>query len=159
MKIKQVRNATLVIEYAGKRFLVDPILAEKGAYPGFEGTANSHLRNPRVDLPVALDEILRVDGVIVTHTHPDHWDEAAKSLVPKALPVFAQNDEDAAAIRAAGFLDTRVLTDATDFGGITLVKTPGQHGSDAALAAIGHILGQVCGVVFTDRRAKAVKFF
>ncbi|MFD0465906.1 MBL fold metallo-hydrolase [Microvirga aerilata] len=46
MKITQVRNATLIIEYAGKKILVDPMLAEKGAYPGFEGTANSDKRNP-----------------------------------------------------------------------------------------------------------------
>ena len=50
MNIKQIRNATLLIEYAGTRFLVDPMLAPKGAYPGFAGTANSHLRNPLVDL-------------------------------------------------------------------------------------------------------------
>ncbi|MBO1907540.1 MBL fold metallo-hydrolase [Microvirga sp. 3-52] len=31
MKIRQVRNATLIIEYVGKKFLVDPFLAEKGA--------------------------------------------------------------------------------------------------------------------------------
>ncbi len=148
MKIRQVRNASLVIEYAGKKFLVDPMLAEKGAYPGFEGTANSHLRNPLVGLPVSMDEVLDVDAVIVTHTHPDHWDEAAKGSVPKALPLFAQNEKDAADIRAAGFADVRVLTDRTAFDGITLAKTPGQHGSDAALAAIGEILGEVCGVVF-----------
>lgn len=46
MKITQVRNATLLIHYAGTRFLIDPMLAPKGSYPGFEGMANSHLRNP-----------------------------------------------------------------------------------------------------------------
>lgn len=30
MKIQQIRNATIIIEYAGKRFLVDPMLGEKG---------------------------------------------------------------------------------------------------------------------------------
>ena len=53
MKVQQVRNATLIIEYAGKRFLVDPMAAEKEAYPGFEGTATSHLRNPLVDARAA----------------------------------------------------------------------------------------------------------
>jgi L-ascorbate metabolism protein UlaG (beta-lactamase superfamily) len=148
MKIKQVRNATLIIEYAGKKLLVDPFLAEKGSYPGFEGTANSHLRNPLVDLTVPMDEILDVDAVIVTHLHPDHWDEAAKALVPKGMLIFAQNEEDAAAIQAAGFGNTRVLTDSTEFDGITLIKTPGQHGTDQAYAVIGEILGSVCGVVF-----------
>lgn len=35
MKITQVRNATLLIHYAGTRFLIDPMLAPKGSYPGF----------------------------------------------------------------------------------------------------------------------------
>jgi L-ascorbate metabolism protein UlaG (beta-lactamase superfamily) len=148
MKIKQVRNATLIVEYASRKILVDPFLAEKGAYPGFEGTANSHLRNPLVDLAVPMNEILDVDAVIVTHLHPDHWDEAAKNLVPKDMLIFAQNEDDAAAIQAAGFSNTRVLTESTEFEGITLIKTPGQHGTDQAYAVIGEILGNICGVVF-----------
>lgn len=35
MNIKQIRNATLIIEYAGKKFLVDPVFADKGTYPPF----------------------------------------------------------------------------------------------------------------------------
>lgn len=31
MKITQIRNATLIIEYAGKRFLTDPMLGPKGS--------------------------------------------------------------------------------------------------------------------------------
>jgi L-ascorbate metabolism protein UlaG (beta-lactamase superfamily) len=37
MRIKQVRNATLRLGYGGTRFLMDPYLAKKDAYPGFEG--------------------------------------------------------------------------------------------------------------------------
>ena len=33
MKLHQIRNATLIVTYGGKRFLVDPYLAEKDAYP------------------------------------------------------------------------------------------------------------------------------
>jgi L-ascorbate metabolism protein UlaG (beta-lactamase superfamily) len=31
MKFRQIRNATLNIEYAGEKFLIDPWLAEKEA--------------------------------------------------------------------------------------------------------------------------------
>jgi L-ascorbate metabolism protein UlaG (beta-lactamase superfamily) len=41
-----------------------------------------------------------------------------------------------------------VLNENTEFEGITLIKTPGQHGTDQAYAVIGEILGNVCGVVF-----------
>jgi L-ascorbate metabolism protein UlaG (beta-lactamase superfamily) len=33
MKITQVRNATLLLDYAGTRFLIDPMLSAKGAFP------------------------------------------------------------------------------------------------------------------------------
>lgn len=56
--IQQIRNATLKINYAGMTFLIDPLLAAKGSYPGFEGTARSQLRNPLVELPVSIPNIL-----------------------------------------------------------------------------------------------------
>jgi L-ascorbate metabolism protein UlaG (beta-lactamase superfamily) len=30
--------------------------------------------------------------VIVTHTHDDHWDQAAIELIAKDKPVYVQND-------------------------------------------------------------------
>jgi L-ascorbate metabolism protein UlaG (beta-lactamase superfamily) len=156
MKIQQVRNATLRIEYAGKRFLVDPMLAEQGAFPGFEGTVNSHVANPTVPLGLPMEEILAVDAVIVTHVHPDHWDEAAKQLVPKDLPLYVQHPADAETVRASGFKDVRLLDANSQFDGVSLIKTSGQHGSDAAMDALGDILGQVCGVVFRHPAEKTV---
>jgi L-ascorbate metabolism protein UlaG (beta-lactamase superfamily) len=155
-KLTQVRNATLRIDYGGVRFLVDPLLAEKGAYPGFEGTANSHLRNPLVPLPMPLEDIINVDAVIVTHLHPDHWDDAAKVRLPKSLPLFAQDEQDAAQIRSAGFTDVRVLTEISDFNGVKLSRTGGQHGTDSAIQAAGKVLGQVCGVVFSHPSHKTL---
>ncbi len=46
--LTQVRSATLRIDYGDVRFLVDPVLADKDTYPGFEGTANSQRRNERI---------------------------------------------------------------------------------------------------------------
>jgi L-ascorbate metabolism protein UlaG (beta-lactamase superfamily) len=152
VNFQQIRNATIKVEYAGTTFLVDPMLAPRGAWPGFEGTVNSHLRNPLVDLPVPLADVLKADAVIVTHTHLDHWDDAARQALPKTMPVFAQNDEDAAGIRKDGFTDVRVLGEDTTFNGIRLAKTGGRHGTDAMMAtALGKRLGTVSGIVF--RRA------
>jgi L-ascorbate metabolism protein UlaG (beta-lactamase superfamily) len=148
MNIQQIRSATLKLTYAGQTFLIDPMLAEQGAYPGLQGAPNSHLSNPTVGLVVPLEELTAVDAVIVTHTHFDHWDEVAKALLPKHLPVFVQHGADAQLVMASGFTDVRLLTDTTEFEGITLSRTSGQHGSDAAIAAIGELLGEVSGVVF-----------
>ena len=70
VSVTQIRNATLRIDYAGVRFLVDPMLADQGAFPGFPGTAMSHLRNPLVPLPTPVSDLLAVDAVVVTHNRP-----------------------------------------------------------------------------------------
>jgi L-ascorbate metabolism protein UlaG (beta-lactamase superfamily) len=159
MKLTQIRNATLLLDYAGKKFLIDPMLAEKEARPGFAGYARSHLRNPMVDLPFTLSELLAVDAVIVTHTHSDHWDEEAQQLIPKSMTLYSQNSSDAALIRSQGFDNVRVLQDANPFTeGLTIYKTEGQHGSNALYAdnVMGDILGDACGLVFTHPSEKTL---
>lgn len=156
VKITQIRNATLHVVYGGVRFLVDPMLSDRHAWPGFEGSVNSEERNPLVHLPMTKEEIIDVDAVIVTHLHEDHWDEEARKVLPKALPVFAQNDADAETIRGQGFSDVRVLSATSSFKDVQLIKTGGRHGTEAHYAKIGKILGQVCGVVFKQAGAKTV---
>jgi L-ascorbate metabolism protein UlaG (beta-lactamase superfamily) len=154
MKFRQLRNATLIIEYAGKKFLIDPMLGEKGAFPGFDGTINSHIANPVVDLPIPMDEILDVDAVIVTHVHTDHWDDAAIKLVPKDMLIFTQNENDAAQIQGQGFKNIRVMEENTVFDGITLIKTPGRHGGKETVEKYAELLGHVSGVVFKHHDEK-----
>ncbi|AQG18073.1 MBL fold metallo-hydrolase [Bordetella pertussis] len=151
VQLQQIRNATVKITYAGTTFLIDPMLARKGAYPGFENTYRSTLRNPLVDLPLPVQDILAdVDAVIVTHTHLDHWDDAAQQLLPKDIPLFVQNQADAVTIRSQGFTNVRVLADQADFGGVTLSRTGGQHGTDDMYARpeVATFLGDIMGVVF-----------
>lgn len=156
MRITQIRNATLHVDYAGTRFLVDPMLSHRHAWPGFPGTVNSEERNPLVHLPLPMDEILDVEAVIVTHLHDDHWDEAARNLVPKTISLFAQNEVDAETIRGQGFTDVRVLSDSSSFNGVQLIKTGGRHGTEAHYAVIGDLLGEACGIVFKKDGQKTI---
>lgn len=153
--IVQIRNATIRVNYAGVRFLVDPMFADPGAYPGFPGSAMSHLRNPLVPLPVAVADLVDADAVIVTHTHIDHWDDAAQKALPKAMPIFVQNATDAATIRGQGFSDVRIMTTDTRFKGVQLARTGGHHGGDAVLRAVP-TLDPVSGVVFRHQSHKSV---
>ncbi len=151
VQLQQIRNATVKITYANTTFLIDPMLAKKGTYPGFEGTYRSTLRNPLVELPISEKEVIAgVDAVIITHTHLDHWDEAAQKLLPKDIPLYAQNQADATMIREQGFTNVRILSDKTEFGGVTLSKTGGQHGTDKmyAVPEVAKALGPAMGVVF-----------
>ncbi|WP_193074065.1 MBL fold metallo-hydrolase [Pseudomonas sp. FME51] len=151
VQLQQIRNATVKITYADTTFLIDPMLSKKGTYPGFEGSYRSELRNPLVDLPMSAEEVLDgVDAVIVTHTHLDHWDDAAQKLLPKDIPLYVQHQADATLIRSQGFTNVRVLSYKAEVGGVTLSKTGGQHGTDEmyAVAELATSLGDAMGVVF-----------
>ena len=76
MKIQQIRNATMKINYGGITFLLDPWLQDKGT--GFSAKAVRKemvgIKTPINDLPITPDEILSgVDHCLVTHIHPDHF--------------------------------------------------------------------------------------
>ena len=151
MTVQLIRNATVKVTYGDTTFLVDPMLAEPGTYPGFPGTYRSELRNPLTPLPMPVEEILRgVDAVILTHTHLDHWDEAAQRALPKDIPLFAQDEKDAALLRSQGFLNIRIFGNTVEFGGVMMSRTACRHGSDTMFAdpTKGKLLGSVMGIVF-----------
>lgn len=132
---QQIRNATVKITYGDTTFLIDPMLAKKGTYPGFENTYRSDLRNPMVDLTESPAEVIAgVDAVILTHTHLDHWDDAAQKALPKEIPLFTQDEDDAKLVRSQGFKNVHVLTGEAEFGGVKITKAGGQHGTDEMYA-------------------------
>ena len=125
MRIRQIRNATLVIDYAGSRLLVDPWFEAAGT--GMLATSpwpERNVRSPLVDLPCTVEEVLDgIDAVVVTHVHPDHFEEHSAALMDHTLPLYVQNEADAAVIAAWGFTDVRLLLDeGATFGGLTLTR-------------------------------------
>ncbi|TNJ26201.1 Beta-lactamase superfamily domain-containing protein [Giardia muris] len=159
MKLTQIRNATLLLEYAGTTFLIDPMLSEQSAWDGFPGTVRSHIRNPMVGLPISVETLVAADIVILTHTHEDHWDAAARKLIPSSKLIYTQHEKDAELVRLQGFTNVRVLRDENCFtNGLTVYKTDGQHGSNEAWSVpeLCESLGDACGLIFTHHDEKTV---
>lgn len=158
MKLKQIRNATMIITYAEKRFLIDPMLAEKGAYPPFPMTYNQDLNNPTVALPVSMEEILDVDAVIITHIHLDHFDETAVEVIPKDMKIFAQNEDEADQLKGFGFKNVEVLREeGSEFFNIKLTKTYAKHYSDESIVSLFKEMNtadEACGVIFNHSDEK-----
>lgn len=142
MEIRLVRHATLLVTYLGRRLLVDPMLADAGMAPPVANSPNQR-PNPLVPLPMPVqDAVAGVDAVVVTHTHRDHWDDAAVVALPKSLPVFCQ-PEDEAKLRGAGFADARPVRDAARWHGIAIHRTGGQHGSGEVARRLAPVSGFV----------------
>lgn len=137
MKMQLIRNATLKLDYAGRKILIDPFFAAKHSRPSLAGRS----QNPLVDLPVSIDDILAgVELVIVSHLHADHFDPVAQSHVPKHLPIICQPGDDAK-IKAMGFADVTSLVGAIAWGGITVTYRAGQHGVGSVVDKMGSVMG------------------
>jgi L-ascorbate metabolism protein UlaG (beta-lactamase superfamily) len=140
MRLRLLRNATQRLRYAGHELLLDPYFAPKHSRPSYAGRS----QNPLVELPCPPAEIM--DGaelLILSHLHSDHFDPEAQRLLPKDLPVFCQpGDEET--IRGHDFMQVTPVADPVEWQGITLTRTPGQHGTHAAeLAEMGTVSGFV----------------
>jgi L-ascorbate metabolism protein UlaG (beta-lactamase superfamily) len=143
MKIQLVRHATLLLEYAGMRLLVDPMLSDAGAMAPIQNSPQPR-NNPLVPLPCSVDEVLDgVQAVLVTHTHRDHWDDAAIQSVPKDLPLFCQ-PEDLHKMEATHFLNAAAVETERHWSRICITRTHAQHGTGeigkAMAPASGYLL-------------------
>lgn len=92
MKIQQLRNATIIVEFGAQRVLVDPMLARKGALPPLR-VFSARQRNPLVELPASAEEALEsVTHCLITHCqkgHFDHLDRAGKQwLRERQIPLI-----------------------------------------------------------------------
>jgi L-ascorbate metabolism protein UlaG (beta-lactamase superfamily) len=142
MRLWLVRHATLHVEVAGLRLLVDPQLDRAGARPPVEDTPNPR-RNPLVELPEPAQVAVRnLDAVLVTHLHRDHLDATALELLPRELPVLCQPGDEAA-LREHGFADVRVIDDAAALGPVRISRTGGRHGSGEIADRLGPVSGYV----------------
>jgi len=141
MKMQLVRHATLLIEYGGKRLLVDPMFSRAGSLPATVNTPNQKA-NPLVELPVDSEQLFDVDAVIITHLHRDHLDEEALAQLSKQIPVIAQ-PVDQEKLREHGFQSVHPVEEQMQWEGMTITRTDGQHGT----GEIGKAMGIVAGFV------------
>ena len=139
MNLTLIRNATMRLNYAAKTLLTDPMLSPKGAIRSFAGLAP----NPTVDLPLPAEEALAgLDGVLVSHRHPDHLDQPALDMLPKNIPLFCQPTDQAALVEA-GFERVRPVGDSLVWEGIEIIRTDGRHGRGEILERMGQVSGFV----------------
>lgn len=137
--VRLIRNATLTIDYAGHKILVDPMFAPKGAIGSITGKAES----PMADLAMPVESITQgIDLILLTHNHPDHFDKYAREALDKSVKFFNQPADKELPIKE-GFKNAETLEHSTTWGGITITRTKAQHGSGRILQAMGEGSGFV----------------
>lgn len=142
MELHLLRNATMKIRFGGHTILTDPMLGEVGTTRSFAGKAP----NPTTPLPLPVSEILAgVDAVLVSHLHPDHFDEAAIASFPKDLPLLC-SPVDEEKLRAFGFSAVTPLAEHLSWHNLTIARTGGRHGSGKILERLGEVAGFVLSV-------------
>ena len=139
LDVTLVRNATVLATVDETTFLVDPLFAPQGSMPPIDNTPNDR-NNPLVPMP---DVDRSHDAVVVTHRHPDHFDEAAVEGLDADVPLFCQPAEEDAFVED-GFTDVRPVEETASFDGVTLRRTPGRHGH----GELAEQMGPVSGFVF-----------
>ena len=139
MQIQLIRNATLSVTYANRKFVTDPFLATKHTLRSFADISP----NPLVDLPCTPEEVVEgIEMAVVSHLHPDHFDQIAQELLPKSLPLFCQPGDETA-LTDKGFQSVVAVEQSTQWQGITLTRTPAQHGTGAWIERMGNVSGFV----------------
>ncbi len=142
MKLQLIRHATLLLDYAGMRILIDPMLSDAGAMEPIQNSPHPR-PNPLVPLPMPAEQVLDgVQMVLVTHTHRDHWDDAAIQLISKDLPLLCQ-PEDLKKMEAVHFVNAAPVHDVKYWSQVCITRTPAQHGTGEIARAMAPSSGYV----------------
>ncbi|MCJ1277762.1 hypothetical protein MMC21_005576 [Puttea exsequens] len=84
-KLLFVGTATTILEWEGVRVMTDPNFLHAGDHvhlgPGVTGTRRT---NPAVD----LHDLPRIDLVLLSHYHADHFDNHVESSLRRSLPIL-----------------------------------------------------------------------
>jgi L-ascorbate metabolism protein UlaG (beta-lactamase superfamily) len=124
-----VGTATTLISCGDITVLTDPNFLHQGqhAYLGY-GLASKRLRPPAL----TIDQLPRLDAVVLSHMHGDHWDRVAQRGLDHALPVVTTHHA-AKRLRRRGFhaavgLSTwhSFVIDKADMQ-LTITALPGRH--------------------------------
>jgi N-acyl-phosphatidylethanolamine-hydrolysing phospholipase D len=133
-----IGHSTLLVQLDGVNFLTDPNWA--GRSGPFSGLVGVRRFTPP---PMRLEELPRIDFVLVSHDHYDHLDEpTVRRLAELFNPTFV------VPLGLKAWLADRGITNAVELSwgqsvklnGVTIVCSPAQHGSGRTMVDQGRRL-------------------
>lgn len=81
LRVTWLGHSTLLLEIDGVRILTDPVWAERASPVSFAGPRRFH------PAPIPLDQLPRIDLVLLSHDHYDHLDKrAVRAIARQGMP-------------------------------------------------------------------------
>ena len=140
-----IGTATTVLRFGPITVLTDPNFLHRGqrAYLG-HGLSSRRRTEPAR----RVDELPRLDAIVLSHLHGDHWDRVARRGLDRALPVIT-TPAAARRLHRQGFgratgLPTWTGTDITRDGHrLTVTALPGRHATGLARHLLPPVMGSM----------------
>src|SRR4051812_31819983 len=97
-----IGNATVLLRFGGFTILTDPNFVPAGEQvPVGLGMSVTRL----VDPAIGIDQLPKLDAVVLSHYHGDHFDHLAEERLDRDVPIITTN-EAAAKLADKGFRST-----------------------------------------------------
>jgi L-ascorbate metabolism protein UlaG (beta-lactamase superfamily) len=154
-----IGNATALIEYGGFTLLTDPNFLHKGqrAYLG-KGVVSTRRHDPAM----RLEDLPRLDAVVLSHLHADHFNRVARAGLPKHTPIVTTRAA-ARTLRRWGFsnavaLDTWQSHELRSTAGdvVRITAAPGRHAPGPLAPLLPPVNGTVLEYTPVDDDALSV---
>jgi L-ascorbate metabolism protein UlaG (beta-lactamase superfamily) len=150
-----VGTATTILEWAGVRLMTDPNFLHAGDHVHLgPGVTSTRRTNPAVD----LHDLPRIDMVLLSHYHADHFDQLVENSLRRDLPIVTtphakeclvdhkEDGEKFTAVTDLDFWESCVIrVDGGDLKGAAIKVTgmPGKHVPPGPLNVLNELLHAV----------------
>jgi L-ascorbate metabolism protein UlaG (beta-lactamase superfamily) len=125
-------HSTLLMKLRGQWWLTDPVFSERASPLPFAGPKRFHA------LPITIEELPPIRGVILSHDHYDHLDHAAIRALDGKVDLFLAPLGVGDRLADWGIARDKIQQfdwwQGTEVDGLRLTATPAQHFSGRGLA-------------------------
>jgi len=132
LRVTWLGHSTCLIEMDGYRILTDPMWAERSSPTTLWGPKRFH------PIPLAIDQLPRINAVVISHDHYDHLDmHAVQTLAQRGVlfyvPLGVGADLEYWGVDSAQIVEMDWWKRSTRDGRLTFIATPAVHFSGRSL--------------------------
>ncbi len=153
-----IGNATVLLRLGPFTVLTDPNFLHAGqrAYLGY-GLWSKRLKDPSM----RVDQLPRLDAVVLSHLHGDHWDRVAETGLDRSVPVLTTGQAAKVLGRrgfaAEGLQRWQSVTMTAQDASISVTALPGRHGPGIVDRLLPDVMGSI--VDFESAGARRLRIY